>query len=85
MKNIIKVSLMTALLSTLWGCTANTKTYNLSDAQAASLRQSTEQLEQQDRDTRQVERMRRADAIRHATGNVKGGVTYSPTTVVVPR
>lgn len=87
MTNYIKVSVVTILLSTLWGCTANSKHYAMSETQAKANRDYTARLQQEDRDRDHIERMRRADAISHATRNVKGGVIYSPTTttVIVPR
>ena len=87
MKNHIKIGVTFILLSTLWGCTANTKSYALSGAEGVAISARTERLEQKDRDTRHVERMRKADAYARATRDVKGGVTYSPntTTIVVPR
>ena len=87
MKKSIKFSAVLVLMSTLWGCTANSNNYALSAADAEALRVQTERLEQRDRNINQQERMRKAEAISHATRNVEGGVTYSPTTttVVVPR
>ncbi len=82
-----KVTITIALFSTLWGCTANSNQFNLSNEQAKANRDYTAKLQQEDRDRDHIERMRRADAVSHATRNVKGGVTYSPTTtnILVPR
>ena len=82
-----RITISIALASTLLGCTANSKHYNLSNEQAQANRDNTTRLQQADRDRDHVERMRRADAISRATRNVKGGVTYSPsrTTILVPR
>lgn len=78
MTNYLKVSITLLLASTLLGCTANSNNYALGADDAATIRSGTEQLEQKDRDTRHVERMRRADAYSHATRNLK-------TTIIVPR
>ncbi len=77
----LKMAVLLAVVSAFWGCTANTKSYNLSAADAATLRDQTERMEQKDRDTRHVERMRRADAIK------RSGVrsVYAPRTIIVPR
>ena len=86
MKVYIRLSIITILAATLLGCYGN-KEYAISEGQAAANRDYTAKLQQQDRDRDHVERMRRADGVARATRNVKGGVTYSPTTttVVVPR
>lgn len=87
MKKYIKISVALALVSTLWGCTANSNSYALSGAEGEAISARTERLEQKDRDIRQVERLRKADAYSRATRDIKGGVTYSPntTTILVPR
>jgi len=72
------------LLSILWGCSP-TKEVAISDEQAKINRDYTAKLQQEDRDRDHIERMRRADAYRHATQNFKTGVIYVPTTVVTPR
>lgn len=83
----IKMGLALVFISSLWGCTANSKNYAMSGAEGEAISARTDRLEQKDRDIRHVERMRRADAYSRATRNVKGGVTYSPTTttILVPR
>jgi len=87
MGNYIKVVVALTLASTLWGCTANSKSYALNGAEGEAISARTERLEQKDRDIRQVERLRKADAYSRATRDIKGGVTYSPntTTILVPR
>jgi len=73
------------LLSTLWGCTP-TKEVAISDEQAKINRDYTASLQQEDRDRDHIERMRRAEAYRHATQNFKTNVIVVPaTTVVTPR
>lgn len=74
-ENIVTFFIVLGMLS---ACTANSKTYSLSDKQAQSNRTYTTQLQQKDRDIDHLERLRRAEAIARATRNAKGSVIIIP-------
>lgn len=78
MINHAKIAACIIVLSSLSACTANSKSYPLSEAQALNNRAYTTQLQQKDRDIDHKERLRQADAIARATRNAKGDVIIMP-------